>query len=409
MTPPPLTRSLTFAALAALGLPAQDWTDEQLVAEAKGFQSPSLVAQIEQVGRLVAAKDQAFVAVAARLHGDYREYRLKIDRLLDELCDPSWKVRENAERTLIEIGGRARTVIEKRRDDYEVLEQNIRCSRILAALVAKGTEQEDRERRLLQGLVRLASYFDADPRLLRSLRSALGHTDASIAGGAIRALGKHGGDDEARAVAPMVTFKSGLHRPIALSALARMKSDVALGYCRALLLGGDRTGPLEGVELDRTEMMKMVRALRARDDDGAAKLVADLRAHPDPVIAKGASVELPEVDAPVTVTLTLPDPTQVQGKLVTMNGDSFVVEDAFVGLPQAELSFNDCSTLDFPEHKVVKSERTMVFLNQGSRVAGEVLAVDPESVRIDSRLFGELTLRRSEIQGMSFDPKLDRL
>jgi len=409
MTPLPISRSLAFAALAAVSLPAQDWTDEQLVAEAKGFQSESLTARLEQVGRLLAAKDQAFTPIAARLHGDYREYRLKIDRLLEELCDPNWKVREHAERTLVEIGGRAMGVIEKRRDNYTVLEQNIRCARIIDALNAKGTEQEQRERNLLMGLVRLAIYLDQDPRLLRSLRSALGHTEASIAGGAIRALGKHGGDDEAKAIAPMLTFKAGLHRPTTLSALARMNSDVALGYCRTLMLGGDKTGPLEGVDLNRTEMMRILRALRARDDDGAKKLVEDLKAHPDPVIANGAKVAMPADGAASPVTLTLPDRAQATGELGDMIGDSFQIKDAFVGLPNAELSFSDCATFDFAEHKVEKSQSTMVFLNQGSRIAGEVLSVDPDAVKVRSPLFGELSLPRKDIQGMAFDPALDRL
>ena len=47
MTPQPTWRLLTLAALATAGLRAQDWTDEQLVNEAKGFQSPSLTTQIE--------------------------------------------------------------------------------------------------------------------------------------------------------------------------------------------------------------------------------------------------------------------------------------------------------------------------------------------------------------------------
>ena len=409
MTPPSLRRLLTFGALAAVGLPAQDWTDEQLVAQSKGFQSPSLTAQIEQVGSLLAQQEQAFTPVAARLHGDYREYRLKIDRLLEELCDPNWKVRERAERTLIEIGGRALGVIEKRREEYEVLEQNIRCSRILDALAAKGTEQEDRERRMLQGLVRLASYLRPDPRLLRSLRSALGHTDPSIAGGAIRALGRHGGDDEARAVAPMVRFKAGLHRSIALSALARMQSAVALAYCRAMLLGGDLPEPLAGIELNRTEAMSMVRALRTREDAGARALVEALGAHPDAVIAAGARVALPADGDAATATLTLPEREQAKGTLGAMVADSFTIQGAFVGADEVELSFSDCATFDFADHPLARTAQTMVFLNQGSRVAGEVLGVDGEHVRLRSGVFGDLTLPRSEVQGMAFDAGLDRL
>ncbi len=409
MTPLSTLRILTVTALAATSALGQEWTDEQLLSESAGFQSSSLTTQLEQVGKLLASADQAFTPVAARLHGDYREYRLKIDRLLEELSDPSWKVRERAERTLIEVGGRALALIQKRRDEYEVLEQNIRCSRILDALAAKGTEQEDREQRLLQGLVRLSVYLEGRPRLLRSLRSALGHTDASNAGGAIRALGAQGGDDEARAVAPMVTFKSGLHRSIALSALARMQSSVALGYCRALLLGGDRDETLEGVELNRTERIAMLRALRARGDEPAKQLVKALAQHRDPVVAAAASVAMPADAQPVKVTLTLPDRTQAQGTIGAMVGDSYRVEGAFAGLRDAELSFNDCATFEFEGHEVTRSQATMVFLNHGSRVAGEVLAVDQESLQIRTPLFGELKLPRAEIQGVAFDPELDRL
>lgn len=409
MTLQRIWRTIALGAAASAGLLAQEWTDAQLVERSQGFQSPGLTAQIEQVGELLAQQDQAFLPVVARLHGDYREYRLKIDRLLNELCDPSWRVRENAERTLVEIGGRALGLIEKRRKDYEVLEQHIRCSRILDALAAKGTEQEDRERRLLQGLVRLAAYLKPDDRLLRSLRSALGHTDAVIAGGAIRALGQHGGDDEARAVAPMVTYKSGLYRPAALSALARMKSPVSLALCRALLFGDALSGALTDVTLSRTEMMSMVRALRTRTGDDVKALLDDLRAHPDPVVAAGASASA-AIQAPdATVTLTLPERSVATGQLTAIYGDSFVIEGAFAGLASAELSFSDCSSFDFPDHEVHKSQQTMVFLNQGSRIAGELISIDADAVRLETALFGSLRLPREKIQGIAFDAGLDRL
>ena len=409
MNPLSLPRLLLLVTALVTALPAQDWTDDQLLTESKGFQSSSLISQIEQVGKLVAAKAQALTAIVARIHGDHREYRLKVDRLVEELCDPNWRVRENAERSLIEIGGRARTVIQQRRDNYEVLEQHIRCGRILDALDAKGTEQEDRERKLLQGLVRAAFYLPSDDRLLRSLRSALGHTDTSIAGGAIRAIGKHGGDKEANAVAMMVKFKSGLHRPIALSALGRMNSAEALAHCRSMLLGSVKEGPLEGVELNRTEAMSIVRGLRTRADDGAKKLLDDLGKHPDSVIAMGASVAIPPEVSKVETQLTTDGRTHVPGKLGQAFGDTFAIEGAFAGVTVAELSISDCSTFEFPKHAVKKTEDTMVFLNQGSRVAGKVLAIGPDSVRLQSPIFGELMLARAEIQGMAFDPSLDRL
>lgn len=410
MTPLPSLRLLSLSTALAISLPGQDWTDDQLVKECSGFQSLNLTTQLEQVGRLVAAQAQAFTTIVARIHGDHREYQLKIDRLLEELCDPNWRVRESAERTLVEIGGRAIAVIQQRRDNYKVLEQHLRCARILEALDAKGDEQEERERKLLQGLVRTSLYLDSDDRLLRSLRSALGHTDTGIAGGAIRSIGKHGTDKEANAVALMVKFKSGLHRSIALSALARMKSGKALAHCRSLMFGSPKEGPLEGVVLDRTELMRMICALRTRSDDSAKQLVTDLHKHSDPVIAQGASVVIPAATAPVEATiLALPERVQVVGKLGNTYGDSFELEGGFAGVKVAELSLSDCSTIDFPKHEVKKTLDTTVFLNQGSRIAGTVLSIGPESLRLASPIFGELTISRKDIQGMAFDPELDRL
>ena len=404
-----LLRSLLLASAIATSLPSQDWTDAQLVTNSRDFQSLSLTNQLEQVGRLLASKEQAYTAIISRIHGDHREYRLKVERLIEELTDTDWQVRENAERSLVEIGGRARSIIQKRRDEYKVLEQHIRCERILSSLDAKGTADEDRNRKLLEGLVRTSLYLDNDERLLRALRSALGHTDTSIANGAIRAIGKFGGSKESDSVAMMVKFKSGLHRSTALSSLGRMQSAEALAYCRGLLLGGLTNENLKDIKLNRTEAMSIVRALRTRTDAGAKQLLLDLRKHSDKVIAQGASIAFPEPQATVTATLTMPDLTQVEGTLGAMYGDSFVIDDAFAGVGQTELSFNDCSKIDFPNHPAEPTSSMMVFLNQGSRLAGTVSLIDASSIHVTSATFGDLILARSEVQGIAFDPNLDRL
>ncbi|HEX5054617.1 MAG TPA: hypothetical protein VFZ65_22765 [Planctomycetota bacterium] len=386
----------------------QDWTDEQLVAACPGFQSESLTARLQQVGKLLVDRKPAFSAIVARIHGDHREYQLKIDRLLDELADVRWQVREQAERSLIEIGGRARSVIQQRKEKYDVLEQNIRCSRILDALDAKGTEQEDRERRLMRGLVATSLYLEPEPRLLRALRSALGHTDSSIVDGAIRALGKLGGDDEVDGVVQMVTYKSGIHRLTAVSALGRMRSEKALSACRDLLTG-KATGPLEGVTLTRTESMAVLRALHARDDAGAQALLAAMQEHADPVLAAGAKIQAPKGQKPTLARFTMPDRSLVDATFGGFLGESQLVVDGFEGMPLAELSFNDCDTIDFPEHTVTAPTTARVFLNQGSLVCGEILHIDPEGVRVRSAHFGQFVLPRKEIQGIAIDPSLDRL
>lgn len=410
-----MNHSLAIAALlfsGALMAPAsaQDWTDEELLAASVGFQTETVPARLQQVGKLLAERQRAFTPMVARIHGDHREYRLKIDRLLEELGDPRWQVRENAERTLIEIGSGAYPIIEQKRDKYDVLEQSIRCARVLEELKKKGTEQEDRERRLLRGLLATALYLDSDPRLLRSLRSALGHAESAIADAAIRALGKLGGDDEVDALAQMIGFKNGIHRLAAASALGRLRSAKAEAACRKLLSGGAATdGPFAGIVLTRTEAMAIVRALHSRGDAGAAALLQELTKHQDPVLAAGAKVVVPTAKERVKARFTLPDRSQAEGIPIGFFGDSLAVGNAFEGMPMAELSPSDCDAFDFPEHQVVPTTEARVFLNQGSLVQGSVLAIDATSIQLRSRLFGDLVLSRKDVQGIAFDPTLDRL
>ncbi|MBL8727112.1 MAG: hypothetical protein JNM25_01690 [Planctomycetes bacterium] len=405
----PVLHTLLLASLTAVPLLAQEWTDEELVAACPGFQSEDLQTRLLQVGRLVAARESAFTAIVARLHGDHREYRLKIDHLLDQLGDPNWQVREQAERTLVEVGGRALASIQQRQEHYDVLEQRIRCTRILEALQAKGTEQEDRERRLLRGLATTALYLDADPRLLRALRSALGHTDPGIADSALRALGKLGGDDEVDAVVQMLVYKAGFHRMTAVAALGRMRGDRALAVCRELLWPPAGSPRLEGATLTRTEAMALIRALHSRDDAGAKSLLADLKTHPDPVLAAGARIEAPDGGATTRAKFKLPNPQPLEAGFGGFLGESLRMLGAIEGMPAVEVAFADCDTLEFPGHAAQPITGVRVFLNQGSLVTGELLAVDPESVRVRSKLFGDLALPRTEVQGIAIDPELDRL
>ncbi|HEX6812611.1 MAG TPA: hypothetical protein VF384_13375 [Planctomycetota bacterium] len=396
-----------LAGLFSTAAPSQDWTDEQLVAACAGFQSETLTARLQQVGKLLADRKPAFTALVARIHGDYREYQVKIERLLEELGDPRWQVRENAERTLIEIGGRAMGLIQQRKENPEVLEQALRCSRIYAALTAKGTEEDDRERRLLRGLVTTALYLDSDPRLLRALRSALGHTEQSIAESAIRALGKHGGDDEVGALMQIVR-DTGSHRLVSVSAIARMRSDKALALCRELLMP-PAAETQDGLKLTRSDAMAMIRTLHGRQDDGAKALLKELEQHPDPVLAAGARIRVPPATKQTKAAFTLPDRARIEAAFGGFFGESQLVIGGFEGLPTAELAFSDCDTIDFPEHAAAASTQARVFLNQGTLVSGEIVAIDPESVKLKSPLFGDLTLPRKEIQGIALDPTLDRL
>ncbi len=404
-------RNLFISGLLLTQLPAQEWNDDQLVTACPGFQSESLPARLQQVGKLLAERQAAFTPLVARIHGDHREYRLKIDRLLTELADPRWQLRESAERALIEVGGRAWTEIQTKKEKFDVLEQQIRCARILDALAAKGTEQEDREKRLLRGLVSTALYLESDERLLRALRSSLGHTNASIADGSIRAIGKLGRDDEADAVVQLVGLTNAMHRQVAVSALGRMQSAKAVAACRRLLWPKDgEGGPLAGIAVTRTEAMAIVRALRTRDDAEAKALLTEIEKHSDPVLAAAAKIVMPAAKLQTTAKFTLsPDRIQVDGTLGKFFGDSFTVVGAFEGVAAAELSIGDCDTFDFPAHVVTPATSSRLFLNQGSLLNGEVLSITADSVRLRAPLFGELVLPRKDVQGIAFDPSLDRL
>lgn len=382
------------------GLRAQEWTGEKLASEAAGFQSESLATKLEQIGALLEHRADNFSAVVARIHGDHREYLLKVDRLIGELTDERWAVREQAERSLIEIGGRAKALILQHRDTYEFVEQRLRCARILDALTAKGTEEEDREQRLLRGLVQMALYQETEPRLLRALRSALGHTDPSVVEGAIRALGKLGGEDEVKPVEQMLEWKGGMHRQTTIAALGRMQCDGALAVCKRLLTSD---------EITNTEVFVLLRALQSRSDDGARNLLGELAAAKNPLVAAGSKIRTAARENKTPARFTLPDRSQVDAKFGGFFGESLQVHDGFPGLAVAELAFTDTDTVDFPAHAMAPVDGTRVFLNQGSLVIGKIVAIDAESLQLESAMFGQLTLPRAEIQGLALDPELDRL
>ncbi len=392
---------LLFAGATASALPAQDWTDDQLVAQAKAFDTESLPERLQQVGALLAHQGEAMNAMIARIHGDHREYLLKIDRLIGELSNPRWHVREAAERTLIEVGARADAILRQHAEKGDSLEESMRCRRILDAILAKGRTEEIRQTQILRGLVTTAFYLPSDPRMLRALRSALGHTDPTVVDATIRALGAHGSADEADAVFQMIDWKSGTYRQVALMALARMPNPRALELCSGLFRDG---------KLSRGEACAMLRGLRHRDD--AAALLAELQTNADRVVAAGAAVQMPPpTGRRATLRLTLPDAarTPLEGTFADVVGDGRLLGGAIPGLPSALVSFAECDILDFPEHVATPTTDVRVFLIQGSLVTGKLVRVDRDSVQLQSPVFGALTIPRTDVQGIAVDPSLDRL
>ncbi|MEY4675003.1 MAG: hypothetical protein RL148_2787 [Planctomycetota bacterium] len=415
MTPrPPFSCALLAAALA-WGVPAtllaqdpppaagtgEPWNDDKLSEACRDFLGESPRRRLELVGRLVGEQQLARAAIANRIHGDHREYQLKVDRLLRELTDPRWTVREEAERSLAEIGGRAQALIAQRADEKSgaTLEERIRCRRVMDALASRGTEIEERETRLLRGLVATAAYYEGRPELVQALRSAVGHTDAIVVEGALRALGVHGADESVESVSQMLAHKGGMYRAAALAALARMRSSAAVAECARLLGSGT---------LNRAEATAMVRALRGRPD--AAPALAAAASATDAVVAAAATVQLPRATEPsAKAQLVLSDRSQLSATFLGFGGDATLLASPVPGLVRAEIPFSDCDVVDFVEHAVQPVRSARVFLNQGSMLVGTLLGVEADVVRVRSAVFGDLQLARKDVQGIAVDPQLDRL
>lgn len=399
----PLFPAVLMVATVLPTAPGQtgEWSSVELQEAIQGFLEDSLQLQLAVSGELLQHQAEAYASICAWIHGDHREYLLRVERLLDSLSDDRWSVRENAERTLIETGGNARALLAVRvQDESRPLEERIRSRRILERIDAIGTDKEQRETELLRGLVDTALYLESEPRLLRALHSALRHTDPMVVEGATRAIGALGGDDDADAVAQMIEWKSRQYRGIALAALSRLEGPRALALSLELLADGEMTP---------AESTTVLRGLRQRGDADA--VMESLATHPDPLIAKVTSRVLPdEVGMVQTVRLTLADRTTLTKPFLGFTGDSIVIGDPAPGLSRAEVPFAECDVLDFADVAAPRDGGTdRIFLTQGSLVTGRLAGLDENEVVVDTLVFGTVHLPRKNIQGLALDPDLDRL
>lgn len=399
---------LAATCIAPLVAQSEEWSVDTLREQSVGFHDSGIRAQLEQIARLVQAGAPARAAIAASIHGEHREYQLKIARYLDQLADDRWLAREDAERTLVEIGGRALAQIEERSKSGQTLEERIRSARVLEAIGIRGTEDEERENRLLRGLVATALYLGSDDaewnaRLRRALASSIGHTDPTVVASAVRAMGTVGTAAEVPMLESRVAGspQSSSLRSAALAALGRIPGGEALAAAERLLRTPDLLRP--------SEAMVLLRALWLRED--AAPLVESLRDHPDPAIAALAGLEAapgPATAAPVPVELELADRTTLPARLVAIAGDVIVAKDAVDGLENARILLQDCEALAFAGERAAPTG-ARVFLTQGTLLAGPLKSVDPESILVESRSFGPVRIARADVQGLALDPSLDRL
>ncbi|MFO1054150.1 MAG: hypothetical protein U1F36_18185 [Planctomycetota bacterium] len=399
-----LLTTISFASAQVLG--QEPWTVEELRGKCAGFQEESQLARLRQIGLLVQAGPSAAPAIAAALHGDHREYRLKVDRYLDQLSDERWLAREDAERTLIQIGARALQQIEERAKSGKTYEERIRCERILAAISASGVEETEKDKRFLRGLAVTASYLPDDERLQRALTSALAHTDSLIVEASMRAIGHLGRAESLPVIEPRVLHEpkgSGLRRA-ALCALGRMQGEPAVALAGRLLQSG---------ELRTSEAAAVLRDFHERPE--AAGLMETLAAGGEsiaPAIAALAGLRVPAAaptPTPMPVHALLSGREELEGEFVGFGAGTLRLSHAIEGLPVVELDVNECEAIETAHPPMPEPEAVRVFLVQGSLLSGKLVGSDADSLTLQDRTFGTVRIARTSVQGVALDPALDRL
>ncbi|MHC5062624.1 MAG: hypothetical protein ACYTG5_01460 [Planctomycetota bacterium] len=395
-------KNVTIAiCLSSMGLAAQSWSVEELRNRSRGFQEESLLAKLQQVGALVEQKDQATAAICAAVHGDHREYLMKIERLLDQLADDRWFIREEAERSLVETGARAISLIEKRSKDGATLEERIRSQRIRIRIADRGTEEEERDIRFLRGWVATAAYLEPSDRLTRSLLSAVGHTDPLVVQGAIRSLGVVGGERAAEVVQAVYAENPGSQRlqRTALAALARMPGAQALKILAAMFAEG---------KISTSEGVAIVRSLKNRED--AVALLDQLSSGSDPVLAACAVLPTNSAGSPENCRLTMPSQIELQKPFLGVGGDHLRIDALVKGMPRSEVQIDDCDLVAFDHPQLPLSAGDIrLFMGQGSLLTGSFLGLNGDSLEFISPVFGKIQLPRSKVQGLAMDAQLERL
>ncbi len=379
------------------------WNDERLNLEVQGFLDREFSRHLQTMARLVQAGDDSYPAIRNRIHGDHREFTLQIERLIQELSSPRWATRERAERTLIEVGARGGELIRQHATEGKNLEERIRCERVLKGIQDRGMDDEEREIARMRGLTRTALYFADRPRIDQALRSALGHADSVVLRNTLIALGITGNEQATGIVGTWAMDPANSQRATAISTLAKLQGEDAADKVKALLRddGGLMTH----------QIAWLARSLQDRGDDTAMALLATLEQSKDPVRRGLAALRFTAGDnTPRQAVFTLPDRSTVEADFLGMDGAAFRSSSPVDGLPFLILPFAESVLAEFPDQEAAPAiAGHRLFLTQGSLLTGTLVSIDPESIRFDSARFGELTVSRSRVQGLAFDPKLDRL
>ncbi len=375
---------------------SEPWSFETLEQNARDFITESWQTRLEQVAKLIASS-QPWPAIRQAVHGDHSEYMVKVRSLLQGLTTERWLERERAERSLVEVGARARELLRERAQGAPTLEERDRVRRVLERIEERGTEEEDRRIKQLRGFVLTCSYLTVDAALRQALVSALGHTDSTVVNYALRALGRHATDAETPALVRQLEATGNPHRLTALCALARVDAPSARAALSRMLDAG---------ALSDVEALHVLRI--ARERPSGQELVAKIAASPRGLLRAAAELALPPAGGEERCEVSLSDRTTLKCGFRGLAGDAVAVSEPVQGLPVFEAPMAAVTLVQFREPGKVAG-LTRVFLIQGSLVQGRLLAIDPESVRVENDVLGTMTIPRAQVQGILFAPDLDRL
>ena len=387
------------------------WTSEELIEHLQGFNTGETAAILHNVSKLIHEGKPGFSAMCEMLHGNHGAYLLRIEKLLDELDNPRFQVREQAQRDLVEEGARAMALIRELADSAATVEERIRASEILAEISQRGTEKEETEARHLRGLALTALHWERQPELSRALVSALQHTDPQLVSECIRALGTHGDDEIAATLIRLTETLGASQRTDIRTALAEMPGERGRDHILDLLLAGT---------VGETEAVQLVRVLSERPDRAAA--MERLLAAEDDLVIATAKTSLPPNpgDAP-KVRIWLADRAQsrIEGRFLGYAGASIRLGEPTIirgndrediAMPEMSFLLRRCDRIEFVDSPPAPpTADCRLFLVQGSLVTGELIMVRGDKVVLESKTFGRMEVDRSAVQGLALDPTLDRL
>ena len=129
------------------------------------------------------------------LTGERKQLVLEVRTLIGALSDVRFKVREDAEKSLLNLGPRVRTILDEVRTKELPFEARVRLDHVKLVLAKMGDEDIQRRARMGRGLAECLEYR---PGKLETgaLMLALDHIDPNVRLAAIRSLGQQLRDPE---------------------------------------------------------------------------------------------------------------------------------------------------------------------------------------------------------------------